>query len=52
MICNLHLAVVRVPHASGASEVFDRCLDDDDENACDVSVHFDVLMRRLEALTC
>ena len=40
MICNLHLAVARVTHASGASEVFDQFLDDDDEDACDVPVYF------------
>ncbi|KIK74637.1 hypothetical protein PAXRUDRAFT_835932 [Paxillus rubicundulus Ve08.2h10] len=59
MISNLHLAVARVSYASGASEVFDRFLDDDNENACDVPVYFggpfmsdDVLMRRLEVLAC
>ena len=40
MICNLHLAVARVSHACGASEVFDQFPDDDDEDACDVSVRF------------
>ena len=56
MICNLHLAVARVSHASGASEVFDQFLDDD-EDACDVPICFggpfmsdDVLMRKLEVL--
>ena len=44
MICNLHLEVVRVSHVSGVSEVFDRCLDDDDENARDVPVHFGGLL--------
>ena len=61
MICNLHLAVARVSHACGASEVFDQFLDDDDDDACDVPVYFghggpfvsdDVLMRKLEVLAC
>ena len=59
MICNLHLAIARVSYASGASEVFDQFLDDDDEDACDVPVYLggpfvsdDVLMRRLETLAC
>jgi hypothetical protein len=59
MICNLQLAVARVSHASGASEIFDRFLDDDDDDGCDVPVYFggpfvsdDVLMHRLEALAC
>ena len=56
MICNLHLAVARVSHASGASEVFDQFLDDD-EDACNVPIYFggpfmsdDVLMCKLEVL--
>jgi hypothetical protein len=57
MICNLHLAIARVSYASGASEVFDRYLDDDDEDECQVPMYFgspfvsdDVLMRKLEVL--
>ena len=59
MICNLHLAVARVSHGCGASEVFDQFLDDDGDDACDVPVYFggpfvsdDVLMRKLEVLAC
>jgi hypothetical protein len=31
-ICNLHLAIARVAFASGASEVFDHFIDDDDDD--------------------
>lgn len=59
-ICDLHLAVARVFAASGAADVFDRYLDDDEEDRymAQVPVFFggpfvadDVLMRKLEALT-
>jgi hypothetical protein len=57
MICNLHLAIARVSYASGASEVFDRYLEDDDEDVCPLPMYFggpyvpdDVLMRKLEVL--
>jgi len=56
-ICNLHLAVARVFAASGAAEVFDKYLDDDEDDMAQVPVYFggpfvadDVLMRRLEVL--
>ncbi|KAF8331973.1 uncharacterized protein EI90DRAFT_3123066 [Cantharellus anzutake] len=57
-ICNLHLAVARVFAASGAAEVFDKYLeDDDDDYMTQVPVYFggpfvddDVLMRKLEVL--
>ena len=60
-ICNLQLAVARVSYASGASEVFDQFVEDDndDSNLSQVPVYFgspwvedDFLMRRLEALVC
>jgi len=58
-ICNLHLAVSRVSYASGASEIFDQFLDDEDHDGFQVPVYFggpfvsdDVLMRRLETLVC
>ena len=54
--CNLHLAVARVFAASGAAEVFDKYLDDDERDFTGVPVYFggpwvadDVLMRKLEA---
>ena len=57
-ICNLYLAIVRVFAASGAAEVFDKYLEDDEDDMTQVPVYFggpfvadDVLMRRLEALT-
>ncbi|KAF8340547.1 uncharacterized protein EI90DRAFT_3117067 [Cantharellus anzutake] len=57
-ICNLHLAIARVFAASGAAEVFDKYLeDDDDDYMTQVPVYFggpfvddDVLMRKLEVL--
>jgi hypothetical protein len=59
MICNLHLAIARVSHASGASDIFDEFLDDDDENAFQVPIYFgspfvsdNALMRKLEVLAC
>ena len=59
MICNLHLAIARVSSASGASEVFDRYLNDEDGDGCQLPIYFggpfvsdDVLMRRLEVLVC
>jgi hypothetical protein len=58
-ICDLRLAIARVVFASGASEVFDQFIDDDDGDGCQVPVYFggpfvpnDVLMRRLEVLPC
>ena len=57
-ICNHHLAIARVFAASGAAEVFDKYLEDDEDDMTQVPVYFggpfvadDVLMRRLEALT-
>ncbi|KAF8523340.1 hypothetical protein BU17DRAFT_86082 [Hysterangium stoloniferum] len=54
-ICNLHLAVARVVAASGAADVFDKYLEDDEDDIMQVPVYFDgpfvaddVLMRRLE----
>ncbi|KAF8524063.1 hypothetical protein BU17DRAFT_85098 [Hysterangium stoloniferum] len=56
-ICNLHLAVARVFAASGAADVFDKYLEDDEDDMMQVPVYFggpfvadDVLMRRLEGL--
>jgi hypothetical protein len=57
-ICNLHLAVCRVSHACGASEIFDQFLDEEDDDAFQfVPVYFggpfvsdEVLMRKLETL--
>ncbi|KAH9963117.1 hypothetical protein BC827DRAFT_1193455 [Russula dissimulans] len=56
-ICNLHLAVARVFAASGAAEVFDKYLDDDEDYITEVPVYFggpfvddDALMRRIEVL--
>jgi hypothetical protein len=57
-ICNLHLAVARVFAASGAAEVFDKYLeDDDDDYMTEVPVYFggpfvddDTLIRRIEVL--
>ena len=56
-ICNLHLAIARVSAASGAADVFDRYLDDDDIDDWHVPIYFggpfvsdDALMRRLEVL--
>ena len=58
-ICNLHLAVARVSAASGAAEIFDKYLEDDDVDDWHVPIYFggpfvsdDVLMRRIEALAC
>jgi hypothetical protein len=58
--CNLHLAIARVTNASGAAEVFDEFLDDDDDchgDGLQLPVYFgspfvsdDALMRRLEVL--
>jgi len=55
-ICNLHLAVARVFAASGAAEVFDQYLDDDECDFTGIPVYFggpfvadDVLIRKLEA---
>jgi hypothetical protein len=57
-ICNHHLAIARVFAASGAAEVFDKYLEDDEDDMTQVPVYFggpfvadDVLMRRLEVLT-
>jgi hypothetical protein len=54
-ICNLHLAIARVFSASGAADVFDKYLEDDEDYISQVPVYFggpfvedDVLMRRLE----
>ncbi|KAF5379073.1 hypothetical protein D9615_005978 [Tricholomella constricta] len=54
-MCNLRLAVSRVAYASGASEIFDKFVDDEDEDMMQVPVYFggpfvsdDVLMRKLE----
>jgi len=54
-ICNLHLAVARVFAASGAAEVFDKHLDDDECGFTGVPVYFggpfvadEVLMHKLE----
>ncbi|KAI0288761.1 hypothetical protein BC826DRAFT_1036060 [Russula brevipes] len=54
-ICNLHLAIARVFAASGAADVFDKYLEDDEDYMSQVPVYFggpfvadDVLMRRLE----
>jgi hypothetical protein len=55
-ICNLHLAIARVSHMSGASEVFGKFLDDDDDGQHlplylgSSLVSDDVFMRRLEIL--
>jgi len=57
-ICNLHLAIARVFAASGAAEVFDKYLEDDEDYyMTQVPVYFggpfvddDVLMRRIEVL--
>ncbi|KAF8329173.1 uncharacterized protein EI90DRAFT_3125511 [Cantharellus anzutake] len=56
-ICHLHLAVARVFAASGAAEVFDKYLEDDEDYMTQVPVYFggpfvddDELMRRIEAL--
>ncbi|KAI9512094.1 hypothetical protein F5148DRAFT_1146398 [Russula earlei] len=58
-ICNLQLAMARVFAASGAAEVFDQYLEDDDDDDCmsQVPVYFggpfvddDTLMRRIEEL--
>ena len=59
-ICNLHLAIARVTNASGAAEVFDEFLDDDDDchgDGWQLPIYFgspfvsdDALMRRLEVL--
>jgi hypothetical protein len=58
-ICNLHLAIARVSAASGAAEMFDEYVNDDDDDMWQVPVYFggpfiedDVLMRRLEARLC
>ncbi|KAF8523358.1 hypothetical protein BU17DRAFT_63926 [Hysterangium stoloniferum] len=57
-ICNLHLAVARVVAASGAADVFDKYLEDDEDDMMQVPIYFggpfvadDVLMRRLEDKT-
>ena len=54
-ICNLHLAVARVSAASGAADVFDRYLDEEECDLTGIPVYFggpfvadDVLTRRLE----
>ena len=54
-ICNLHLAVAWVFAASGAAEVFDKHLDDDQCNFTGVHVYFggpfvsdEVLMHKLD----
>jgi hypothetical protein len=54
-MCNLRLAVSRVAYASGASEIFDKFVDDEGEDIMQVPVYFggpfvsdDVLMRKLE----
>jgi len=56
-ICNLHLAIARVFAASGAAEVFDKYLEDDEDYMTQVPVYFggpffddDALMRRIEVL--
>jgi hypothetical protein len=58
-ICNLHLAIARVSFASGASEVFDQFVDDEDDNKCQVPVYFggpfvpdDVLIISCVSLRC
>jgi len=55
LICNLHLAIARVFAASGAAEVFDKYLEDDEDYMTQVPVYFggpffddDALMRRIE----
>lgn len=55
--CTLHLAIARVLHASGESEMFEQFFDDEDEDGFQVPVYFggpfvcdDVLMRKLEVL--
>jgi hypothetical protein len=61
-VCNLHLAVARVFAASGAAEVFDKYLGNDEDDLTDAPVFFggpfipdDVLtlalVHRLEMLT-
>lgn len=55
-ICNVHLAVARVSHACGASEIFNECVDGGEDEERMVPVYFggpymgdDMLMRILEA---
>ena len=56
-LCNLHLAIARVSHASGASEIFDKFTDDEDPDGIQVPAYFgspfiseEALMRRLDIL--
>jgi hypothetical protein len=39
-ICNLHLAVAQVSAASGAAELFDKHLEDDDTDEWHVPIYF------------
>ena len=58
-ICNLHLALAWVSYESGAVEIFDEFISDEDEDGMQVPVYFgspfvsdDIFMCQLKVLAC